>query len=345
MSFSWIICWLADSRIESINPQISMWCPAGEKSLSVYCSVLHNFKTVGQEYLADFIGKFQYPSSFLHERSWNKPFPGKIWCNRCYRDCLRRTWQINRCCFLHRTARLPGGLLREVLRYGGRRRGGASLCPKPCPERGLGQAGGRGFWKGWQAIRLMPIKLVCLNLNRRETRQQPVPAYRDRPASQKNKKAAAKRMYISVRTQFNDVCTVHEMYVAICTRNISCTKLAYTGLYIVCTCSYDSKRVYTCLYWYIHVWTMYIHVWTMYIHVYTFHCTYHVRTVYRRVYTFSELYKHVHTCLYIFQNVHTCLNRVRTIALSKGVTYKVVWWYRRVCTRLCQVVRIPDVLR
>jgi hypothetical protein len=144
-------------------------------------SVLHNFKTVGKEYLADFIGKFQYPSSFLHDHSWNKPFPGKIWCNRCYRDCLRRTWQINRCCFLHRTARLPGGLLREVLRYGGCRRGGASLRPQPCPERGLGQAGGRGFWKGWQAIRLMPIKLVCLNLNRRETRQQPVPAYSDRP--------------------------------------------------------------------------------------------------------------------------------------------------------------------
>ena len=125
MSFSWIICWLADSRIESINLQISMLCPAGEKSLSVYCSVLHNFKTVGQEYLADFIGKFQYPSSFLHEHSWNKPFPGKIWGNRCYRGCLWRTWQINRSCFLHRTAQLPGGLLREVLHNGGRRRGGA----------------------------------------------------------------------------------------------------------------------------------------------------------------------------------------------------------------------------
>ena len=58
-----------------------------------------------------------------------------------------------------------------------------------------------------------------------------------------------------VRTQFNDVCTVHEiiMYVAICTRNINYTKLAYTGLYIVCTCLYDSKRVCTCLYMCIHV--------------------------------------------------------------------------------------------
>ena len=99
----------------------------------------------------------------------------------------------------------------------------------------------------------MPIKLVSLNLNRHDTRQQPVPAYSDRPASQKNKKAAAKRMYSSVRTQFNDVCTVHEMYVAICTRNIRYTKLAYTGLYIVCTCLYDSKHVHNTINRYIHV--------------------------------------------------------------------------------------------
>ena len=39
-----------------------------------------------------------------------------------------------------------------------RRRGGASLRPQPCPERGLGQAGGR------QAIRLMPIKTRVLEL-------------------------------------------------------------------------------------------------------------------------------------------------------------------------------------
>jgi hypothetical protein len=31
---------------------------------------------------------------------------------------------------------------------------------------------------------------------------------------------------------------------------------AYTALYMVCTCLYDSKRVYTCIYMYIHVWTM-----------------------------------------------------------------------------------------
>ncbi len=98
--------------------------------------------------------------------------------------------------------------------------------------------------------------------------------------------------YISVRTQFNDVCTFYEMYVADCTLNISYTNPWYTGLYIVCTCLYDSKRVYKCIY-------MYIHLWTMYIHVYTSECTYHVRTMYRRVYTFAEMFKHVHTWIYI----------------------------------------------
>jgi hypothetical protein len=39
-----------------------------------------------------------------------------------------------------------------------------------------------------------------------------------------NQKAETKRI-ISVLTQFNDVCTFHEMYVAICTLKISCTYL------------------------------------------------------------------------------------------------------------------------
>ena len=41
-------------------------------------TVLHNFKTIGQETLADLIGKFQYSCSFLHEHSLNKPFSGEI---------------------------------------------------------------------------------------------------------------------------------------------------------------------------------------------------------------------------------------------------------------------------
>jgi hypothetical protein len=56
----------------------------------------------------------------------------------------------------------------------------------------------------------MLIKLVCLNLNRHDTLQQPVPAYK--PASLANEKLQPKG-YISVHTQFNNVCTFYEMYV------------------------------------------------------------------------------------------------------------------------------------
>jgi hypothetical protein len=52
--------------------------------------------------------------------------------------------------------------------------------------------------------------------------QQPVPAYR--PARRAKQKLKPKG-YIGVCTQFYDVCTFHKMYVAICTRNISCTYL------------------------------------------------------------------------------------------------------------------------
>ncbi len=62
----------------------------------------------------------------------------------------------------------------------------------------------------------MPIKLVCLNLNRRDTRQQPVPAYI---------KKLDPKGYINVRALFSDVFTFHEMYVAISTLNLSYTTL------------------------------------------------------------------------------------------------------------------------
>ncbi len=42
----------------------------------------------------------------------------------------------------------------------------------------------------------------------------------DEPASLVNQKLQPKG-YISVRTQFNNVCTFYEMYVAICTQSIS----------------------------------------------------------------------------------------------------------------------------
>jgi hypothetical protein len=58
--------------------------------------------------------------------------------------------------------------------------------------------------------------------------------------------------YITVLTLFNDVCTIHEMYVAICTRNISYTNLAYTccTLYVHV---YMTQNVCKCINMYIHV--------------------------------------------------------------------------------------------
>jgi hypothetical protein len=74
----------------------------------------------------------------------------------------------------------------------GARRRGTSTCPQLWgQERGRQRA---GFQKRcWQGLRLIPIKLVCLNLIRHDTGQQPVPAYR--PANQANKKAAASCTY------------------------------------------------------------------------------------------------------------------------------------------------------
>ncbi len=68
----------------------------------------------------------------------------------------------------------------------------------------------------------MPINLVWLNMNRRDTRQQPVQAYR--PANRANKKLHPKG-YIMVCTQFSNVCTFHKMYIAICALNVSYTAL------------------------------------------------------------------------------------------------------------------------
>jgi hypothetical protein len=51
---------------------------------------------------------------------------------------------------------------------------------------------GHGVLRG-RLLRLMLIKLVCLNLNRCDTWQQPDPAYR--PASRANKKAAPKGIH------------------------------------------------------------------------------------------------------------------------------------------------------
>ncbi len=64
----------------------------------------------------------------------------------------------------------------------------AAPAPAPSP---VGKAGTLGARK--KLLRLMLIKLVCLNLNRCDTWQQPDPAYR--PASRANKKAAPRRIH------------------------------------------------------------------------------------------------------------------------------------------------------
>jgi hypothetical protein len=121
------------------------------------------------------------------------------------------------------------------------RRGGASTGPQPRGQVRETEADGWWwYWKDCQVHRLMPIKLICLNLNRHlnlnkhwhasDTRwQQPVPAYR--PASLANKKLQPKGYmytvqrctYMVQRTRFNGFCSFYKMYVAFCTFNIRYT--------------------------------------------------------------------------------------------------------------------------
>ncbi len=105
---------------------------------------------------------------------------------------------------------------------------------------------------------------------------------------------------------------------------------------MVCTSSYESKCVHTCIF-------MYIHVWTTYIHVYTSKCIYHVYTMYIHVYTCLEMYIHVYTCLEMYK--HVCILYMTCTYYSIVRTRHIHGsdWIRHVCTRLCQVGRIPDV--
>ncbi len=77
----------------------------------------------------------------------------------------------------------------------------AAPAPAPSP---VGKA---GAWGAKRKTTQADAKLVCLNLNRSNTWQQPDPAYR--PASRAKKKAGPKG-YISVHTLFNNVCTLYE---------------------------------------------------------------------------------------------------------------------------------------
>ncbi len=115
------------------------------------------------------------------------------------------------------------------------------------------------------------------------------------------------------------------------TLNISCTNPWYTGLNIACTCLYYSKRVYKCIYMYIHVWTMYIHVITLNVHTMYVSCT--------------DAYIHLQKCVNMYIHVNT-FREMYIQCMSADVLshciYTVHTWYKHVCTSLCQVVRIPD---
>ena len=99
----------------------------------------------------------------------------------------------------------------------------------------------------------------------------------------------------------------------------------YTCIYMVYTCIYIRKVVHGSIYMYIHVNTMYIILYALYI-------LGHAYTMYMRVCTFQGLY--ISWCtigVYI----------VRTIAFDM----RPCTVYMRVCTRIYQVVRIPDEWR
>ncbi len=120
-----------------------------------------------------------------------------------------------------------------------------------------------------------------------------------RPASRANKKTEPNR-YISVHTLFNNVCTFHEIYVAICTQHISCIYLDIhvckqeigkrhwcTCMYMVCKWLHKSKNVYTYI-------NMYMHVWTMYLQVYTSKCMYmSIPCTYMFIYFQNCMYKSI----------------------------------------------------
>ncbi len=140
--------------------------------------------------------------------------------------------------------------------------------------------------------------------------QQPDPAYR--PAIKKlNLKG-----YISVHTPFNNVCTFPEMNVAIFTQHISCTYLdkhvckeeignkhACTLMYMVCTCEYKLKHLYTCINMHVHFFVLtctYTSEGCTYINICVhtlIHTHAHVYTmpVYIYVYIFSELHVHAYS--------------------------------------------------
>ena len=145
----------------------------------------------------------------------------------------------------------------------------------------------------------MPIKLVCLNLNRRDTWQQPlaVPAYR--PASRANQKAAPKRIHQCTYTF--QWC----LYISwnVCSHLYTVHQLDMHTMYRFVNGMYMFIWVKTCIYLYIHVHTRLNNVHTrLYLFMYV-PCTY-------MFILFQNCIYMVHTCVYISRNIYTCLYHV-----------------------------------
>ncbi len=81
---------------------------------------------------------------------------------------------------------------------------------------------------------------------------------------------------------------------------------------------------------------------TMYIHVYTFECTYHVRTMYIHASVYTFIIDMSVPCMCMFLLFKNCMYHVCQLTYDSKVhgTYTIHTWYRHVCTRLWQVVRI-----
>ena len=153
----------------------------------------------------------------------------QVWGPRWYRTCARRR---RRLCFpcrrrrrsRHRHPRHPAGR--------GRRAAPCGEEPPPAPSPaargggGKGRAGGgakKASGKASGQCRLNWWAWTWLGMTPGSSQSQPAgqPDWRIKKLHPKG--------YINVRTCFNNVCTFHEMYVAICTLNMSYTTLHIQG--------------------------------------------------------------------------------------------------------------------
>ncbi len=157
----------------------------------------------------------------------------------------------------------------------------------------------------------MPIKLVCLNLNRHDTRQQPVPAYR--PASRVNKKAAAKRIYQCMYT----------------VQQLECLYIQVSCQWNVCSHLYTEHKLHKpCMHRF--VLNHYVHVYMPVIH--------NVKTL---VYTCTYMSEHY---TYIFPSIAWALNHdVRTMYISCTDTFILFQKYINTQTQISWCISISSL--